>query len=421
MYRLMITGILPAVFLLPCFNQYLSYIEDVTDAGHVEYNAGITSFSPIYSIETLDSVVHFEFSGEGDPNIGTKIFYFDDNSKLDSIKERFFDQTYNYTSGYTISYSYDEAGRVSDVFKSSWNSSINHLAILIQEKYEYDNDFFRRFSKIVWQTAYDTSSVDVQEVYVYDDQSQLADYTLFVPHEINPDSAIYKEVYNYDSIGAISYMSKDLSEAGESLNLLEMQYQTTYKEQNLPWLIHTTSRKDGLGSWEESGLFQYFYDEMDRKIMLTETKDLVSDPIYERSNYSYDKFNHIIKKVRYISSDSVRFEIADSTLYYYTSPAEEEEEEEEENLEEEEEEIPDSPASLEFTMFPNPTDGVLHIRSGIDSPSAFKVIDASGKIILTRKTETGVADLDLSPYPAGFYIVTLTSIQGYHSGKVFKY
>jgi hypothetical protein len=423
MYRLMITGILPAVFVLPCLNQHLSYNEDITDTRHVEYNAGITSFSPIYSIETLDSVVHFEFTGEGDPNIGTKIFYFDDNSKLDSIKERFFDQTYNYTSGYTISYGYDEAGRVSDVFKSSWNSSIEHLAILIQEKYEYDNDFFRRFSKIVWQTAYDTSSVDVKEEYVYDDQSQLADYTLFVPQEINPDNAIYKEVYSYDTIGSLSYMSKDLSEAGESLNLLETKYQTTYKEQNMPWKIHTTSRKDGLGSWEESGLFQFFYDEMDRKIMLTETKDLVSDPIYERCNYSYDNYNYIIKKVRYISSDSVRFEMADSTLYYYSLSVEEGEEnpEEEENIEEKEEEIPESPESLEFKMFPNPTDGILHITSGIDSPSTIKVIDASGKIILTRKTETGVADLDLSPYPAGFYIVTLTSIQGYHSGKVFKY
>ena len=414
----MITGILPAVFVLPCFNQYLSYNKGVTDTEHVEYTAGITSISPFYSIETLDSVIHFEFTGGVNPNIGTKIFYFDDNSKLDSIKERFFDQTYNYTSGYTISYSYDEAGRVSDVFKSSWNSSIKHLAILIQEEYEYEDDFFRRFSNIEWRTAYDTSSVDVKEEYAYDDERQLADYTLFVPHEINPDNAIYKEVYNYDSIGSLTYISKDLSEAGESLNLLETKYQNTYKEQNLPWLIHATSRRNGWGSWEETGFFQFFYDEMERKTMLAETKSLISDQIYERRNYSYDQYNHIIKKVRYISSDSVRFEMADSTLYYHSSP---EEEENNENQEEEEEEFPESPKSLEFTLFPNPTDGILHIRSGIDSPTAFKVIDASGKIILSGKTDTGVADIDLSPYPAGFYIVTLTSIQGYHTGKVFKY
>ena len=406
MYRITITIILLSVFILPCYNQYITDNEGYTGTKNAEYNAGITSFSPIYSIETLDSVVHFDFTRGANPNISSKVFYFDEQSKLDSITERFFDQTYNYTSGYTITYSYDEAGRVSDVFKSSWNSSIKHLAILIQEEYEYEDDFFSRFSNIVWRTAYDTSSVDVQEVYVYDDQSQLADYTLFVPYEINPDNAIYKELYNYDSIGSLSYMSKDLSEAGESLNLLETKYQTTYKEQNLPWLIHATSRKDGLGSWEESGLFQFFYDEMDRKIMLTETKDLVSDPIYERRNYSYDQYNNIISELRYVSSDSIQFVMADSTLYYLSSP---------------EERFPEFPESLELKLFPNPTADILHIRSEIDSPSAIKVIDASGRVVLSRGTESGEADIDLSPYPAGYYIVTLTNIQGYLTGKVFKY
>ena len=426
MYRLMITGILPAVFVLPCFNQHISYNEGFTDDERIECAAGITGFSSICSIETLDSVIHYEFTGGANPNISSKIFYFDENSNLDSITERFFDQTYNYTSGYTITYSYDESGLVSDVLKSSWNSSIQHLAIQIQEEYEYENDFFRRFSNIVWRTAYDTSSVDVREEYAYDDQSQLANYTMFVPPEINPENAIYKEVYNYDSIGSLSYMSKDLSEAGESLSLLETKYQNTYKEQNLPWLIHATSRRNGQGSWEETGLFQFFYDDMDRKTMLTETNALISDPIYERRNYSYDQYNHIIREVRYVSSDSVQFEMTDSTLYYHSSPEEVEVEEveeveEEEEVEEVEEEFPEPPESLEFKLFPNPTEGILHIRSGIDSPSAIKVIDASGRVILSRRTDSGVADIDLSPYPSGFYIVTLNSVQGNHTGKVFKY
>ena len=411
MYRLLIIGILPGVFVLSSFGQYISNNEVITDAEHIECTAGITSFSPVCSIETLDSVIHYEFKEGANPNISRMIFYFDEDSKLDSIKERYFDQTYNFTSGYTTAYSYDESGRVSDVFKSSWNSSIQHLAILIQETYNYDEDFFSRFSNIEWRTAYDTSSVDVKEEYAYGG-NQLTDYTMFVPHEINPDNAIYKEVYNYDTIGSLSYMSKDLSEAGESLSLLETNYQTTYKEQDLPWLIHATSRRDGQGSWEETGRFQFFYDEMKRKTMLAETKALISDPIYERRNYSYDQDNNIISEVRYVSSDSVRFVMADSTIYYHSLQEEEEKEEEE---------FPDSPGIIEFNLFPNPTAGILHITSEIDSPSAIEVIDASGRVVLSRRTDSGVTDIDLSPYPAGFYIVTLTSNQGYYSGKVFKY
>ncbi len=412
MYKLIVTSILLGIFVMPCFNQYISNIEGITDIGHLDCSVGITHFSPICSIETLDSVIHFEYTEEAEPNISSKIFYFDENSILDSINERFFDKSYNYTSGYTIQYSYDEYGRVSDAFKSSWNSSIDQLAIEIQEQYEYEADFFRRYSTIVWQTAYDTSSVDVKEEYAYDDESKLADYTLFVPHEINPDNAIYKEMYNYDSIGSLLYRSKDLSEAGESLSLLETKYQNTYKDQNLPWLIQTTSRIDGLGSWLETARFQFFYDEIGRKTMLTETKALLSEPVYEHRNYYYDQFNHVISEVRYTSSDSIIYELADSIVYYHSSSVEEPEEEEE---------IPAPPALLEFKVFPNPTDGILHIRSGIDSPSTIKVIDASGRIILSISANSGAADIDLSPYPTGFYIVTLASIQGYYTGKVFKY
>jgi hypothetical protein len=257
--------------------------------------------------------------------------------------------------------------------------------------------------------------MDVKEEFVYDEKSQLIDYTMFIPQEINPDNAIYKEVYDYDTVGMLSYMSKDLSEGGERRSLLETKYQNSYKEQNLPWLVHTTSRRDGVGSWEETGRFQFFYDEMKRKTMLTETKALVSDPIYERRNYSYDEYNNIISEVRYISLDSIQFEIADSTIYYHSIL------EKEENKEEEFPEFPESPGSLELKLYPNPTAGLLHIRSEMDSPTAIKVIDASGRMVLSTGSESGVAEIDLSRYPSGYYIVTMTSSQGYQMGKVFKY
>ncbi|MDF1571255.1 MAG: T9SS type A sorting domain-containing protein [Bacteroidales bacterium] len=421
-------SILLSVIVLPCYNQQLPERETVASEENADCTSGITSFEAICSMEALDSVIHFEFREDHpDPNISRKFFYFDENSLLDSIVERYEDNVFKYTSGYSVRYTYEESGRIADVFKSSWNDQIRHLFILIRETYNYDESgSFTRNSNIEWRTANDTSRLDVNEAYAYDASSQLSDYTMNIPREINPDNAIYKEVYHYDSIGTLSSERKELSEAGERLNLVETRYRNNYREQNLLHWIHSDTRENEQGDWHQAEQLQFFYDELDRNTMRTKTSESNTGPVHEKQLFSYDVVNNVIKEIRYISSDSVHYQLADSVLYYYAmADAEEvkenEEEKEEEEIEEEEDDFFSTPDPFDFKLFPNPTDGILHVRSGFDSPSIINIIDAAGKVVFTTRVENGVADIDLSPYPDGFYIITVTSVLGYQTGKVFKF
>lgn len=427
MNKPILISILLSVIILPCFNQQLPESETIASEENAECISGITSFETICSMEALDSVIHFEFKADHpDPNISSRYFYFDENNLLDSIVERYQDNIFRYTSGYTARYTYEESGRVAGVFKTSWNDQIRHLFILIRETYNYDESgSFTRDSNIEWRTANDTSSLDVNEEYDYDASNQLADYTMFIPREINPDNAIYKEVYRYDSIGTLASESKELSEAGERLNIVENRYTNIYKEQNLLHWIHSDMRENEQGDWQQAEQLQFHYDELARNTMQTKTRESDTGPVHEKQLFSYDEVNNVIKETRYISSDSVHYQLADSILYYYAlTEAEEEEKEEEddeEEVEEEEDEFFSTPDPFDFKLFPNPTDGILHVRSGFDSPSIINIIDASGKVVFSTRVENGVAEIDLSPYPDGFYIVTVSSNLGYQTGKVIKY
>jgi len=432
MNKTILISILLSVIVLPCFNQQLPESETIAFEENAECTSGITSFEAMCAMEALDSVIHFEFrEDQQEPNVSSRYFYFDENSFLDSIVERYQDNVYHYISGYTARYTYEESGRVAGVFKSSWNDQIRHLFILIRETYNYDESgSFTRDSNIEWRTANDTSRLDVNEEYAYDAANQLSDYTMNIPREINPDNAIYKEAYQYDSIGSLSSESKELSEAGQRLNLVETRYQNIYREQNLLHWIHSDTRENEQGDWQHAEQLQFFYDELDRNTMRTKTTESNTGPVYEKLLFSYDEENNVMKEIRYISPDSVHFQVADSILYFYTlAEAEEEEEKEDEDVEdegeeeeeEEEEDFFSTPDPFDFKLFPNPTDGILHVRSGFDSPSIINVIDASGKVILTIRVENGVADIDLSPYPDGFYIITVTSNLGYQTGKIFKF
>ncbi len=409
------------VFVLPCFNQDNTNNEPGVDEAPAGCANGITSFNASCSIETLDSVFHFEFfEGSEAPNLSKRFFYFDQQGRLDSIVEQYEDLRYHYNSGYTIQYGYDAAGRVTEVIKISANSSIPKLKIVIREAYQYEEGLFRRYSNIEWRTAYDTSSVDFHEEYVYDAYNHLVDYKMHVPPEINPDSATYNEVYRYDSIGFVTYERKDLSEAGKSLNFTETEYRNIYKQDSLPRLIHIASRTNARGGWEDVGVMRLFYDDLNRKNMQSKSRKSDTGEKYEKQLFSYDEASNIIKGVKYISSDSVEYQIADSILYYHTL-SELIEEEAEEEKDEEEEKAPEVPEELDFKLFPNPTDGLLYVRSGVDSPSELRVIDAAGNVILIERLQNGVAEIDLSPYPDGFYIIMLSSSMGYQTGKVFKF
>lgn len=370
--------------------------------------AGINNLLPVGSSETLDSVIHYEFvEGIPDPNIGKWIFYSEELEPLDSVKQVYLDQMLNYTSGQTTRFNYDEYGRISDVFKNSWNSKMEDLAILITEEYQYNTgEDFKRVSNIEWRTSHDTSTVDFEESYGFNVSDQLADYNMTIPVDINPDTAHYQEEYLYDNNGSLAYASNNLTEAGESVRLLEMQYQNEFNTLDLPDRILHTSRLNEAGGWMNAGEIELFYDDESRITIQTHARavDTVF-PKYEKINYTYDQYDNLIREVRYTSANAVNYQMADSIMYYH-------------NVVEEEEVDPEA---SEFILFPNPTEGIVHIRSEIDSPAELRVVNVAGKILISRNLENGIADIDLSSYEAGYYFVILKSATEYYTGKVLRY
>ena len=73
----------------------------------------------------------------------------------------------------------------------------------------------------------------------------------------------------------------------------------------------------------------------------------------------------------------------------------------------------DSLGKIGVTIAPNPTAGLLKITMDnyIDGvPAAtIMVYDLSGKLIIQKQGITGSAEIDLSPYPAGAYLLKLSA------------
>ena len=71
------------------------------------------------------------------------------------------------------------------------------------------------------------------------------------------------------------------------------------------------------------------------------------------------------------------------------------------------------------TLYPNPTTGVFRLN-GLTASAAITVTDITGKTLMriTAESEQGV--IDLTPYDAGIYFVTVSLNQARHVVKVIK-
>lgn len=73
-----------------------------------------------------------------------------------------------------------------------------------------------------------------------------------------------------------------------------------------------------------------------------------------------------------------------------------------------------------ISVYPNPTKGQLSVEiSGGSSEDAIQltVYDGQGKILITKKAEQGRTPLEMTTYPAGWYILRVT---GGDKSKEFK-
>jgi hypothetical protein len=89
--------------------------------------------------------------------------------------------------------------------------------------------------------------------------------------------------------------------------------------------------------------------------------------------------------------------------------------------------IPEVSGSLGLKIFPNPTSGILYIRSDkdIETDLSIKLIDQSGRVIFVKTTDKSEVNagitLDLSNLKNGIYILRINNSDIVKIRKVIKH
>jgi hypothetical protein len=73
-------------------------------------------------------------------------------------------------------------------------------------------------------------------------------------------------------------------------------------------------------------------------------------------------------------------------------------------------------------MYPNPVRNVLNISTGqpLDKASGIQVLDASGKVLLSKQFQNNPETLDVSRLPAGLYLIKVKTTEGEAQYKFVK-
>ena len=75
-----------------------------------------------------------------------------------------------------------------------------------------------------------------------------------------------------------------------------------------------------------------------------------------------------------------------------------------------------NPVDDNLLVYPNPTDGLLHMISDSKKPTHFSIFDLSGRLLLTTKSNT----VDLSSFKKGIYILDINVAGKNHQKKIIK-
>jgi hypothetical protein len=72
-------------------------------------------------------------------------------------------------------------------------------------------------------------------------------------------------------------------------------------------------------------------------------------------------------------------------------------------------------------VYPNPSKGEFNLKTNLNSEYSITVYNASGKIMVDRKSDNPHEILDIKGYPAGMYILRISSKSQSYFGKLSKY
>lgn len=71
-----------------------------------------------------------------------------------------------------------------------------------------------------------------------------------------------------------------------------------------------------------------------------------------------------------------------------------------------------------FSVFPNPTSGILRVSFGQNINGELSVTDMNGKVLMHKKVKSAEIELDLKHLPAGTYVVVVRDKNGMSSRKI---
>ena len=62
----------------------------------------------------------------------------------------------------------------------------------------------------------------------------------------------------------------------------------------------------------------------------------------------------------------------------------------------------------DFSLFPNPASGILHVNAVLHGrQAALRILDMSGKVLLEKSAKDGRNELNINTFPAGRYVVSI--------------
>ncbi|MBR1765674.1 MAG: T9SS type A sorting domain-containing protein [Bacteroidales bacterium] len=83
----------------------------------------------------------------------------------------------------------------------------------------------------------------------------------------------------------------------------------------------------------------------------------------------------------------------------------------------------DKMQTVQMRIYPNPTQGSIHVEMqgvGKDSPNKIRIFDSQGRLVCEKEGLGDSLDLDISPYPMGYYMAELF-VDGEHTTwKIIK-
>lgn len=77
-----------------------------------------------------------------------------------------------------------------------------------------------------------------------------------------------------------------------------------------------------------------------------------------------------------------------------------------------------STSSHDLYIYPNPTNGIVYIKAFEDKIQSVTVANMTGKVLMSQDANSDLAEIDLSSYPKGIYLVNVVTENGSYTEKV---